>query len=235
MNKRTSYLIGGVVIVFGLVAIGYYIYKDVRPSSVGNTAQNVSSDDNSASTTIVDIGGVAIEGGGAGTIVPVPIPTQKDIPNLDRTITVPASFPLEAKKNITDKILTVSAALKKDPTDFGNWLDLAIFRKMVDDYEGARLIWEFLKKTNPEDSTAYINLADLYGYYLKNNLLAEQNYLEAIDLAPSFIGYYLKTFDFYKDVLKNKQKMASILDKALAVEPNNADLLKLKESLSSGS
>lgn len=213
-NKKMyiGIVLGAVLIAAGV--FGYYAYRDYQ------AAQSLSKEyEQPAAEENRDRGNVVI--------TPEEIKTPSvSLPDLKRSVSVPSYFPENAKKIITEKIAKSVALLQKDPTNFGEWLNLAISRKTIDDYEGAKIIWEFLVKTNPTDSISYINLANLYGYYLNDPQKAETQYLKAISLNPTQITFYRSAADFYRDVLKDSAKARAILQQGIDKNPGTSQDLK---------
>lgn len=175
---------------------------------------------------ISDQGGEAAGSSVPTTVVdaePVPVPQQSSYPALRRPIVFSAAFSAEAQTIMRQKIEASIAALGKDPRVFDEWMNLAILRKTVDDYEGARQVWEFLKTTNPQQPGPYANLAALYTYELKNPALAEQNFIEAIRKGPKELSVYRNAYDFYRYAQKDDVKAKEILRKGIA-ETQSPDL-----------
>jgi tetratricopeptide (TPR) repeat protein len=215
-NKKITIgiVVGAILIAGG--GFGYYAYNDYQTTQGPRSIYGEASPEQPQSET-------------TGNVVITPEEIQSpatSLPDLKRAVNIPAYFPEDAKKIITDKIAKSVAALTKNPTQFGEWLNLGIYRKTIDDYEGARIIWEFLVKTNPTDSTAYINLANIYGYYLKDIKKAEVNYLKAIELNPAQAGFYRSAADFYRDVMKDNAKARSMLQQGIDKNPSTSQDLK---------
>ena len=138
----------------------------------------------------------------------------------------------EAKKIVTAKIQDLSSQLKKDSDNLENWLVLGVYRKTIGDYEGAKEVWEYANAIRPKNSISFNNLGELYAYYLKNNIKAEENYAKAIENDPSAIYIYRNFFDFYRYVTKDPAKARVILEKGIAANPTtSSDLKNLLKSL----
>ena len=153
------------------------------------------------------------------------------VPNLDRQIIVPASIPAQIKENTVKEIERLKALLKQDSNLFNEWLDLGMLYKSFDDYEGAREAWEYASVIRPVNSLSFGNLGVLYGYYLKNPVLAEKNYLKAIENDPKLPYLYGQTADFYLEVALNPVKARSILEKGLKAIPGDEGLLAALASI----
>lgn len=125
----------------------------------------------------------------------------------------------------------IVARLKTYPNDTDSWIALGLYRKESDDYKGAEEAWKYASALSPADPQPYDNLGVLYGYYLHNNALAEQNILTAIEKAPLMTMYYLRAVEFYREVLKDTAKARSIVEQGLKLAPQNSDLLALRVEL----
>lgn len=219
-SKQKIFAVALIVLVAG--GVGYHVYfnvfmpKHASLQETGGVSSGVSS------------GSVAVETEGKGdyTIEQIPLSEQapkSDMPPLRRPIVFSSAFPEEARVLMRQKIEASIAALEKNPRIFEEWMQLAILRKTVDDYEGAREIWEFLKTTNPQQAGPYANLAALYTYELKNPALAEQNFIEAIRKGPKELSVYRNAYDFYRYVQKDDLKAKQILQDGIK-ETQSTDL-----------
>ena len=103
---------------------------------------------------------------------------------------------------------------------------------MINDYEGARLAWEYAGAIRPKSPTPFNNLGELYAYQLKDNAMAEKNYLKAIENDPSAIYIYRNFFDFYRYFVKDMAKARALLEKGIVANPStSSDLKSLLKSL----
>lgn len=149
-----------------------------------------------------------------------------DIPDLDRRVDIPSSIPSAQREEMTDKINDILALLKQDPDLFNEWLDLGLLRKSVEDYEGARQAWEYASVIRPKNSLSFSNLGVLYGYYLGKPILAEKNYLKAIENSPKLPYLYVQVADFYAEVLSDPEKARAILKRGISEIPGD-EMLKI--------
>jgi len=155
----------------------------------------------------------------------------KPIPDLDREIVFGDDFSEEARQIMTDEMKGMILELKSDPTSFSNWLYLGLDRKAISDYEGAKMAWEYAKLIDLNNFVVRANLGDLYAYYLRDNVKAEENYLEALKQGSSQIYLYYKTAEFYRDFLEDNQKAKEIVQIGLNLNPNSPELQSLLNSL----
>ena len=211
---------GGIILLIAAV-LGYYGYRHrgiVEQGSPKPTeAQKQKEEGKDASSIAPAI--VAIEGSGNYTVESLPLSdtaSREGMPLLRRPIVFSSVFSPEAQRLMTQKIEASIAALEKNPQLFDEWMQLAILRKTVDDYEGARQIWEFLKTTNPQQPGPYANLAALYTYELKNPDLAERNFAQAIQKGPNEVSVWRNGYDFYRYVRKDDGKAKETLQAGIA-------------------
>ncbi len=141
-------------------------------------------------------------------------------PILDKKIVFPPTYNENAQKIMLAKINTTISFLKQNPTSYDSWIDLGIYRKMLNDYNGAEEIWVYLTKVAPTKPDAYLDLGDLYAYYLHDNAKAEKYFLIVQDVSPKWIVGYERTVDFYVTVRQDKIKAKKFLDSAIAKHPD---------------
>lgn len=215
-----SKIVLGLIILALAGSAGYYIWQDIVKQRTSNT---------------VDNNGVGVEGTGDFKIEQIPIEdkTARDLilRILDRPINIPADLPEDARKIAREKIEKLIAELKQNPNSFDSWLELAIYRKMISDYEGAREIWEYTSQMAPNDAISFNNLGDLYAYYLKDSVKAEENFLKALKNGADQVYIYRNTHDFYLNVVKDKAKAKKILEDGIKANPGSSqDLQNLLKS-----
>ncbi|MBU3926018.1 hypothetical protein KJ763_02530 [Patescibacteria group bacterium] len=192
------------VIIILAVGVGYYIYSDLilKPTyDVGSIAPTPTASEN-------------------------PIISPIAIPDLDRPITIKADLPQEAKVKVIEKIKSISSQLKENNDDFNLWLELGIYRKMIDDFEGARDVWEYAGYIRPLNSTSFNNLGDLYAYYLHDNKKAKENFLKAMENGSNQISIYRNAYDFYRNVMKDNIKAKGILEEGIKNNPDTSQDLQ---------
>ena len=204
----------GVAALVGVGALGYYIYfYSIRPTAPPSLTGTENGSEMSAS------GPQPVPASPAAAQA-APAPEEKiarlDIPELRRPTIFSSVFSVEAQGIMRRRLEANIAALEKDPRNFFDWMNLAILRKTVDDYEGARQIWEFLKTTNPEQPGPYANLASLYGFELKDSSRAEENFIEAIRKGPKEVSVYRNAYDFYRYALKDDDRARRMLQDGIA-------------------
>jgi len=223
-TKRNSVI---VVAALALAAVGFHAYYNSAIRQEPAPQQNAENTDSSPGHVGIEIGG-----DGKYTIELVPV-TGGDvrIPALRRPIVFSAAFSEEARVLMQKKIDASIAALEKDPRIFDEWMNLAILRKTVDDYEGARQVWEFLTVTNPEQASPYANLASLYAFDLKDPARAEQNFTAALKIWTKDVSVWRNAYEFYRYVRKDDAKAKETLQSGIR-ETDSPDLKYLLERYS---
>jgi tetratricopeptide (TPR) repeat protein len=220
-------MVGLAVLVVLLLALGYYVYR--RESGFRDSANNTRGQD---ATTTMNIGGVefVIPPGGSVSL-------EKDeaslgpASDLNRVVKFPPSFPVEAQQTWRNNLTQIQEGLKKSSRSYDLWLDLGIQWKMIGDYEGARLAWEYAARIQPESFLAFGNLGFLYGFYLHDNVKAEANYRKALANAPQELYLYEQLFDFYHLVLKDPARARSLAAEGKRATGNQEFFKKLLEKL----
>lgn len=169
-------------------------------------------------------GGVVTQGNGY-TIEEIPIESLRDsMPKLDRPIVFSASVPTEVRASLSANRDKLAANLEKDPSSGADWLDLALQYHSANDYEGARLVWEFLIKALPNDTTAYDNLGKLYHFSLKDYAKSESYFKQSLALKSDSTVPYLELYQLYKYSYKTgTTAMLDILKQGAAKFKENPD------------
>lgn len=231
-SKKQKIIIGAVVVI---VLLSIYIIFDKH--SKNNTGDIVPLNDNTNASTTVNLKeGITTDGSGGYTIEKVPIvetSIPKPIPDLTRKVVFgnSPSFTSEIKADIEKKVSNMQAELLKNPGYLEAWLDLGMYFKQAEDYNGAIIAWEYAHKLSPNDYISLGNLGNLYGYFLKDNGLAEVYYKEAISKGPTQNYLYVQLAELYRDVFKNMDKAKEIINQGLTKIPNDPNLLQFQATL----
>lgn len=119
----------------------------------------------------------------------------------------------------------VKVLLEKNPASFNDWLALAIFKKGVGDFEGARDIYLYCAKIRPTSSLPFVGLADLYSGYFNDGIKAEEYIKQAIANDKNDYSLVLKLADIYRYKISGKENLyeETILN-GLQKFPDNIDL-----------
>lgn len=228
VSQRTiSIGIGALVLIGG----GVFIYRDIT-----GTGDSVGGGDETMATTtkpvtVVDLG--VTDAGEGYAVEAVPFdpgtgPKLPPMPALNRPLVFPAIFNEESRESIRKSVSSVAAELEKDPKNFNAWLNLAYYRKLIDDLEGARLVWEYLSAIYPSQSISFGNLADYYATAVKNYPKAEELFKKAIANEPTRVGLYRSLYELYRFSYKTNTTAApDILKQGLSANPGTLDLLLL--------
>ncbi len=147
-------------------------------------------------------------------------------PNLNRPIKVLTKLPDQIVATAVQRIKELAVELRKSPDLHDSWLDLALSRKLIGDYDAAEEIWIYMTQKWINDATAYNNLADLYLVVRHDNARAEIYLLRAIEKNPTQVMFYENAYSFYRFVKKDLAKAEQILNKGIARNPSNVEGLK---------
>jgi tetratricopeptide (TPR) repeat protein len=129
------------------------------------------------------------------------------------------------------QILSLEASLTKNPANFENWMQLGTDRKVIGDYQGAAQAWVYASELSPTDFVSPGNLADLYGYYLHDNALADTYYTAALHNGPSQDELYFNAASFYQQVENNLGKAVAVAQLGVKYNPGDQNLENLLTSL----
>jgi len=221
------YIIGTVIAILLLIALGYFIYTDLAPkdSATGNqdTATTTLNGDEQTTSN-----GTQNEDGGTEVYLEanqLVEDTTVPHPSLDREVQYAPEMDAAFKAQTQTRIVNSRAKLKEDPTLFGEWLDLALLYKSAEDYDAAREVWEYLNLSSPNNSISFANLGNLYHVYIPDYVKSEQNYRVAIKNNPQ-TAYYVGLHELYKYSYKTETSAAAdILKEGLTVHPGDITLL----------
>lgn len=219
---KTKLFISLIVILI-VVLGGFYIFKQEASApqeEIVSLEQNATTtEDSVVEAEIVGDGGFALEQAQNEDLTGVPVP------DLDRKTDFNTSLPKEALDITISKINSLSKSLKENPNNFQSWIDLGLNRKMINDYSGAKEVWEYASLLRPQNSVSFSNLGDLYHYYTKDYEKAEENLKKAIENKPDYAVYYKNLSDLYKFSYKTDTDLAekTLLD-GLEANPKLVDM-----------
>lgn len=228
-----KYVYAGIGIL-AVVFVGYYFY--LGKNIVGQTSDTVQRGESSqavenGTTEKAPPVSVKVDGTGKYTVEVLPMAfsdAAPEYPSLDRPLVFGQGYPEEARKIMSDKMNATIAALKKDPNQYNEWLNLGIFRNGINDWEGARQIWEFLTVANPSQPAPFANLANLYAFSLKDPVRAEANLKKAIEKGPLEMSVYRLGYEFYRFVRKRDDLARDMLNQGIA-KTDSPDLKYLRD------
>lgn len=219
MKKK---MISVVLVLVIFVLVGFFLYKDLsgryETTEDVTAGSEITPEGQDSGYKIETVSGGEVNQAVVGEVIKapalgLPVTNYKKIDN--------TAFEL-AKKNIS----ILENDLKKNPDDEFKWVNLATFRKMVGDYQSSVTILTYVSKRWTIDHVPYINLADIYQYYLKDNKLAEKNLLKVIELKPDYSEAYINLYNLYKDSYTEKKDQAiSVLLKGLKSSPRSTDIM----------
>jgi len=216
-NIQSTTLFGSVLALLILLGGGYYLYSAISPTSTLIEIDN----QEEVSETVDNTGDYTIERVPIEEIPTVTIPT----PSLDSPIVFYNDFPPEAEELIIKNIETLRSELKENHDLFSSWLSLGILWKQVGDYDRAREVWEYTSAIRPSNNISFLNLGDLYHFYLKDFSKSEESFRTAIANDPTYIQAYTMLHELYRYSYRQNTTLAvDILNDALIQSPNNVNI-----------
>lgn len=218
-NKNKIIFLSLAILILAVV----FFFARNQIDGIGNTAKI--EEDKSGIVVVPGSGDVKVE------VVPAEQKTGLKAPDLNRPIKYPSNMTEKVRKIFSERIDTNIADLKKDPGLLDSWLGLGLLYKAIEDYEGAREVWEYCAILSPNNATSFTNLGDLYGYYLKDKIRAEKNYLQAIENDKASVYLYVRAADFYREVMDDLEKARNILIKGISVIPNDPAITDALEKI----
>lgn len=232
-SKNTYRIIVAVVIILVIAGIAFAQYKRHNAaisganSSATSTASTTGLNSTSTPSTII----ITTANGGhvVATIDPnnastTALENAGPQPDLNRAITFSSTTQPDVKVDLTGKIELAEAALKQDPTQFSQWINLGLYREAAGDYVGAQQAWIYAGKLFPNNFISFSDLGDLYSYYLKDLPLALTNLQIAVKNGPTQINLYITESQFYTDFLKDPKDAKAVTQQGLVANPNNPQL-----------
>lgn len=229
LNKNQSIFLAVVIVlaIGGTIAYNKTGKSDPVDTTVDTSTAAVTATSTATSSVINTNGVTAVLSNGAEIKIDQKVPAAAR-PSLDRPITITATLTDTQKTDARKAIEAAIAALKKNPLDTVAWTNLALYRKNIGDFEGARQVWEYIGVVAPADDVPFINLGNLYHFYLKDYPKAEANFFRAIKNNPKSESGYRGLHELYLYSYKtNTTAAADILLQAAAKNPDNPDFLTL--------
>lgn len=111
-----------------------------------------------------------------------------------------SQLPPERVQQYQNSLKERAVALAKNAADYDSWIAVGIYKKFFNNYTGARDAWEYAKIVGASDPQAYLNLASLYAYYLRDVKEAEKNFLAAVNLDRlNYSNSFYQIAAFYRD------------------------------------
>ncbi len=138
---------------------------------------------------------------------------------------VAGKYPVAYLQQQKDRFAAELKLIGDDRNNIDAWIGLAIIKKSVENYAGARDVLEYTKHLAPNNPTIYYDLGDLYASFLRDNKSAELNFVKAVQLDSYEEFTYLGLADFYRDFYPEKSaEIPKVLLSGLDHIKNNPNL-----------
>ncbi len=217
MTTSKKLLVGLIVLVI-LGGLTSYAYFTNKPLSDGEEGQSTGT-----GGEVVDIEGLP-----DGASVEVIGSLNSELfnntprPSLERSLPQ-TGLPADAYAILKKKRDDLIAEINRNPAAMQNWLALGTVHKQVNDFEGARMYYQYVVTVNPENLTAHWNLGTLYRNYLKDTTKAEASLRVVIKLDVKYTPAYLELASMFTD-MKNWTKAEAILKDGTSALPKDVDM-----------
>ncbi len=144
-----------------------------------------------------------------------------------RPIYVNAKLSPSVEKSARDKITEVVNMIQDNYDYDSPWLELAGYRKLIGDYEGAIQAWLFLSEIRPNSFVPLHNIGELYAFTLRNPFKGEQYLLGSLEVSQSNTQGYLALANLYGSAkeLGKQDQVDDILIGGLAANPTDTLLM----------
>lgn len=221
--------VAGILMIVALSAgVSLFIFWDIK-GNVVNAPDKTPEPDTQTDADTIDVGsGIEIDVGEGESVGDGELPDMP-IPDLTRPINMSDDVLISIAEETEKRITELSESLKQNPDSLSGWIELGLLRKSIDDFEGAKDAWEYASALRPKNSVSFVNLGDLYAYYLDDAEAAEENFLLAIENnIEKIIFPYVKTFEFYRDIVKDDDAARAIAERVMEEIPgakDNVDIL----------
>ncbi len=127
--------------------------------------------------------------------------------NIDKII-INANISDDKKQEYGGRMKDIANAIKRGEPLFEHLLELASYRKLVEDYTGAEEIWVYMTKQYPTNRSAYENLGNLYHFYRTDFPKAEVMMKKAIESEVAYPYSYVNLFELYTQSYREKENLA---------------------------
>lgn len=226
MNSSNKYVLAVLALV--VIAIGgAFAYRAFHKD---NTQTSPTETDTIATTSTADGGiSVSLDGlpeGATATIVgsvDSKLYESTPKPSLERSLPH-GTLPADAHAILMKNRQTVVAEIQKNPAVMSNWMALGIMHKQVNDFEGARIYWNYVATVNSTNISAHWNLGTLYENYLKDPARAESEFKKVLALDATYITAYVELATMLQSN-GNTTGAVSVLSDGLKKNPGALDLL----------
>ena len=150
---------------------------------------------------------------------------------VEQKIYTAVDFP-NALETMTEDILEKSLEdlneqyqkLQEDDYVYIRWINIGIFKKRLNDFEGTEDAWQTAISYNPDQSLAFGNLADLYLFNLGQYEKAEEYYLKVLNMRQDNYTYYIGLVSLYRYNMTEKVHLIEeILLGGAEINPGEAE------------
>ena len=131
----------------------------------------------------------------------------------------------ETYDSYVNELSRLKDVLENDPLAVESWVRLGQIKKVFNNYTGARDAWEYVSSIIEPDALLSFNLANLYGFDLKDSKRAVEYYERALELDSDNYDYVIGTIDYYRTMDDKRNRINELIGVALSINPGDSSLL----------
>ena len=139
---------------------------------------------------------------------------------INKPVVTKAAVSPESQKQAEEKIAAAKKLIQENYDYDLPWLELAAYRQVLGDFDGAIKALDFLGTIRPKGYVSFHNLGVIYGFYLKNYPKSEENFLKSIENNSTNFDAYSQLITVYEAY--KPEKAESLLMSAIKQYPSNA-------------
>lgn len=222
MNDKNRYYIYGILLILVILSAGL-IWSQER----GEDTDGIITDDEVMADDATEGANASLDEGVSFELLD-PSDPGVEVPEIRRAITFKEDTPENVRVEITASFERVTNTLEENHLNIEAWQELGTLRKFIEDYEGASAAWKYALLLNPGSMITNLNLAGLYGYFIRDFSTAEKYYRLAIEHSPSSLQAYGQAYEFFDGVVRDKEKAVGIIDLGLTNNPNSTELKEFR-------
>ena len=205
--KNILFIIAVIAIIGG---IGWYFWNEFSTTKDIKIVDDFSSE---ITQSFLDNEDTSATSEGEGGVIETTSPeeTFQLAPAIEQEIIFPDRYSKDAVALLEVRFIETKNLLENNPSSIEGWIDLGVLRRTAGDFKGAEEVLIFATLLNPDYYLAFANLGDLYGYYLRDVVKAEESFLKAIENAPTEEVLYRQFADYYRTILDDNEKAEEIM------------------------
>ena len=218
-------VVGGVIVLFyGKTLLSTPSEETPSLTTLGTTDESINSveDENADKNRAANEESTAI----------APRPTQEDaalraraLEIINKPVVIKTAVSPESRKQAEEQMAAAGKIIRENYDYEPPWLELAAYRQVLGDFDGAIEALDFLSTIRPKGYVSFHNLGVIYGFYLKNYPKSEENFLKSIENNSQNIDGYMQLAAVYEYGFQNKTTaVIGLFQRGIAANPRETRL-----------